>query len=87
MDDAIHCFRYYAGILKAPCGGSYEVNDGFGAMHSYTIHEPVGVCALITPMELSAADGSLEAGAGSGRGQQRGLQTQLKLCAVLCETV
>lgn len=49
VDDAIHCFRYYAGILKAPCGGSYEVNDGFGAMHSYTIHEPVGVCALITP--------------------------------------
>lgn len=27
----------------------YEVNEGFGKMHSYTVHEPTGVCALITP--------------------------------------
>ena len=32
-----------------PSGASYEVNDGFGPMHSYTIKEPVGVCGLITP--------------------------------------
>lgn len=49
VDDAIHNFRYYASLIKAPCGGVYEVNEGFGKMHSYTIHEPVGVCALITP--------------------------------------
>ena len=49
MDDAIHCFRYYAGAMKTPCGGYYEVNEGFGKMHTYTIHEPVGVCGLITP--------------------------------------
>lgn len=49
VDDAIHCFKYYAGLIKAPCGGTYEVNDAFGKMHSYTVHEPVGVCALITP--------------------------------------
>lgn len=49
IDDAVHCFRYYAGLLKAPYGGAYDVNDGFGKMHSYTVHEPVGVCALITP--------------------------------------
>ncbi len=49
VDDAIHNFRYYAGLIKAPCGGVYEVNEGFGKMHSYTVHEPVGVCALITP--------------------------------------
>lgn len=49
VDDAIHCFRYYAGIIKAPSGGVYEVNSGFGKMHSYTVHEPVGVCAEITP--------------------------------------
>lgn len=49
VDDAVHCFRYYAGLLKTPHGGAYEVNDGFGKMHSYTVHEPVGVCALITP--------------------------------------
>lgn len=49
VDDAIHCFRYYASLIKAPCGGVYEVNEGFGKMHSYTVHEPVGVCAQITP--------------------------------------
>ena len=49
VDDAIHCFRYYAGAMKTPCGGCYEVNEGFGKMHTYTIHEPVGVCGLITP--------------------------------------
>lgn len=49
IDDAIHCFRYYAGMIKAPYGGVYDVSDGFGPMHSYTIHEPVGVCGQITP--------------------------------------
>ena len=49
VDDAIHTFRYYASLIKTPQGGVYEVNDGFGKMHSYTIHEPTGVCALITP--------------------------------------
>ncbi len=49
VDDAIHCFRYYAGIIKAPYGGVYDVSDSFGPMHSYTIHEPIGVCAQITP--------------------------------------
>ena len=48
VDDAIHCFRYYAGAMKTPCGGYYEVNEGFGKMHTYTIHEAVGVCGLIT---------------------------------------
>ena len=49
VDDAIHCYRYYAGLIKAPYGGVYDVNEGFGKMHSYTVHEPVGVCGLITP--------------------------------------
>ncbi len=49
IDDAIHCFKYYAGLIKAPYGGVYDVNDNFGQMHSYTIHEPVGVCGQITP--------------------------------------
>lgn len=49
VDDAIHCFRYYASLIKTPHGGCYEVNTGFGEMHSYTVHEPVGVCAEITP--------------------------------------
>lgn len=49
VDDAIHCFRYYAGIIRTPQNGVYNVNDNFGKMHSCTISEPVGVCALITP--------------------------------------
>ncbi|MBP1736795.1 MAG: aldehyde dehydrogenase family protein [Oscillospiraceae bacterium] len=49
VDDAIHCFRYYAGLVTAPSGVTYDVNDGFGPMHSYTVAEPVGVCGQITP--------------------------------------
>ncbi|MDY3766011.1 MAG: aldehyde dehydrogenase family protein [Lachnospiraceae bacterium] len=49
VDDAVHTFRYYSSLIKTPHGGVYEVNEGFGKMHSYTVHEPVGVCALITP--------------------------------------
>lgn len=49
VSDGVHTFRYYAGMIKAPQGGVYQVNDGFGKMHSYMVHEPVGVCAQITP--------------------------------------
>ena len=49
VDDAVACWRYYAGLITKPQGGVYEVGDGFGPMHSYTMHEPMGVCALITP--------------------------------------
>lgn len=49
VDDAIHCFRYYAGLIRTPKEGVYSVNSNFGTMHSYTVTEPVGVCALITP--------------------------------------
>lgn len=49
VDDAVHCFRYYAGLIRTPQGGVYGVNSNFGRMHSYEVHEPVGVCALITP--------------------------------------
>ncbi|WFR58291.1 aldehyde dehydrogenase family protein [Anaerocolumna sp. AGMB13025] len=49
VSDAAACFKYYAGLITKPQGGVYEVNNGFGPMHSYTVHEPVGVCAQITP--------------------------------------
>lgn len=49
VDDAVACFRYYAGLIGKPQGGVYDVGDGFGPMHAYTLHEPVGVCGLITP--------------------------------------
>ncbi|WP_243655532.1 aldehyde dehydrogenase family protein [Roseateles saccharophilus] len=49
IDDAAACFRYYAGLIGAPQGGVYEVSDAFGPMHAFSMHEPVGVCAQITP--------------------------------------
>lgn len=49
IDDGVHTFRYYAGLIKAPYGGVYDVNANFGPMHSFTVREPVGVCAQITP--------------------------------------
>ncbi|MCD7825285.1 MAG: aldehyde dehydrogenase family protein [Clostridiaceae bacterium] len=49
VDDAVHCFRYYAGLIRTPEGGVYQVNQNFGEMHSYEVREPVGVCAMITP--------------------------------------
>lgn len=49
VDDAAACFSYYAGLIGKPQGGIYEVADGFGPMHAYSLHEPIGVCALITP--------------------------------------
>ncbi|MFQ9626716.1 MAG: aldehyde dehydrogenase family protein [Enterococcus avium] len=49
IDDAYHCFLYYAGLIKLPHGGVQEVNDGFGKIHSYTVHEAVGVCGQIVP--------------------------------------
>lgn len=47
--DAAGCFRYYAGLIRAPHGGIQDVNGTFGPMHSMTVQEPVGVCGLITP--------------------------------------
>jgi len=49
IEDAIQCFRYYAGLITKPNGSVYNVNKGFGEMHTYTVHEPIGVCAQITP--------------------------------------
>ena len=49
IDDAVHCFRYYAGLITKPSGEVYNVNKGFGEMHTYAVREPIGVCAQITP--------------------------------------
>lgn len=49
IEDAAACFRYYGGLITKPQGGVYEVGDAFGPMHSFAMHEPVGVCAQITP--------------------------------------
>ncbi|GHH97737.1 betaine-aldehyde dehydrogenase [Neobacillus kokaensis] len=44
--DAAACFRYYAGLIKAPDGQTYHVGDPMQAM---VVREPVGVCGLIVP--------------------------------------
>lgn len=66
--DAAACFRYYAGLIGKPQGGIYEVGDGFGPMHAFTVHEPVGVCALITPWNypLLMATGKLAPALAAG---------------------
>ena len=45
--DAAACFRYYAGLITKPLGQTYEVSDP--AIQSFTVREPIGVCAQIIP--------------------------------------
>ena len=48
MDDIANCFRYFGNLVGA--GGQERVVDtGIAAVDSRVVHEPVGVCALITP--------------------------------------
>ncbi|MFC4597335.1 aldehyde dehydrogenase family protein [Cohnella hongkongensis] len=46
VNDAIACFRYYAGIATKPHGQSYEVSD---PVQAFVVREPIGVCAQIIP--------------------------------------
>ncbi|MGW3622568.1 aldehyde dehydrogenase family protein [Streptomyces sp. NPDC000880] len=48
MDDIAKCFRYY-GNLTASGGRDRIVDAGNPEVDSRVVHEPVGVCALITP--------------------------------------
>jgi betaine-aldehyde dehydrogenase len=48
MDDIANCFRYF-GNLVASDGKDRLVDTGNPAVDSRVVHEPVGVCALITP--------------------------------------
>jgi phenylacetaldehyde dehydrogenase len=41
--------RYYAGWARKLTGQTLDVSLPGGAFHTYTIREPVGVCALIVP--------------------------------------
>jgi len=47
VDDVIGCFRYYAGIAGSDAGR--VVDTGRDDAISRVVHEPVGVCGLITP--------------------------------------
>ncbi|KUJ70770.1 betaine-aldehyde dehydrogenase [Streptomyces albus subsp. albus] len=48
IDDAAHCFRYF-GQLAATGGTDRVVGTGSPDIDSRVVHEPAGVCALITP--------------------------------------
>lgn len=49
MGDTASVFRYYAGLITKPSGNMIPTNEGFGKTYAYEKHEPIGVCALISP--------------------------------------
>jgi betaine-aldehyde dehydrogenase len=49
VDDVIGVFRYYAGMAAAGSDAGRLVDTGQAHVRSRVVHEPVGVCALITP--------------------------------------
>lgn len=46
VEDSIHCFKYYAGLISKLNGLSYEVDDD---VQTIMVREPMGVCAMIVP--------------------------------------
>ena len=56
-------YYYYGGLADKIQGAVVPVDkpDHF----TYILREPVGVCAMVIPVELAAAAGRLEAGAGA----------------------
>jgi betaine-aldehyde dehydrogenase len=46
VNDAIACYRYYAGLATKPHGQTYEVAD---QMQALVVREPIGVCGQIIP--------------------------------------
>jgi betaine-aldehyde dehydrogenase len=49
VDDVIGVFRFYAGMAAAGSDAGRLVDTGQAHVRSRVVHEPVGVCALITP--------------------------------------
>jgi len=47
VDDVVSCFRYYGGIAGTDAGR--VIDTGSVDAISRVVHEPIGVCALITP--------------------------------------
>jgi betaine-aldehyde dehydrogenase len=47
VDDVVAVFRYFAELADKDAGR--VVDTGIPGVHSRVVHEPVGVCALITP--------------------------------------
>lgn len=47
IDDIVNCFRYFGHLVASETGR--VVDTGREGVDSRVVHEPVGVCALITP--------------------------------------
>jgi betaine-aldehyde dehydrogenase len=49
VDDVVSVFRHYAGLAAAGAEAGRAVDTGRADVVSRVVHEPLGVCALITP--------------------------------------
>ncbi|MBZ4018809.1 aldehyde dehydrogenase family protein [Streptomyces purpurogeneiscleroticus] len=49
MDDIAACFRYFGRLITEEGDAGRNVDAGSATVESRVVHEPVGVCALITP--------------------------------------
>ncbi|MEV0603807.1 aldehyde dehydrogenase family protein [Streptomyces sp. NPDC050315] len=49
MDDIAACFRYFGRLVTEEGDAGRTVDAGSATVDSRVVHEPVGVCALITP--------------------------------------
>jgi len=49
VDDVVAVFRHYAGLAGAGVDGGRTVDTGRADVVSRIVHEPLGVCGLITP--------------------------------------
>ncbi|MET7680984.1 aldehyde dehydrogenase family protein [Streptomyces sp. NPDC005423] len=47
IDDIVNCFRYFGRLVASETGR--VIDTGTAGVDSRVVHEPVGVCALITP--------------------------------------
>jgi acyl-CoA reductase-like NAD-dependent aldehyde dehydrogenase len=52
MNEAVETLRFYASLCGKSDGRVIDTGDEHNH-HSYTIHEPIGVCGLITPWNYS----------------------------------
>ena len=68
---AVDHFRYFAGCIRAQEGSVCEIDH---TTYAYHFHEPLGRGRPDHPVELPAADGGVEGGAGARRRQLRGAE-------------
>ncbi|MET7638053.1 aldehyde dehydrogenase family protein [Streptomyces sp. NPDC005438] len=67
IDDVTAAFRYFAELVAAESPGRV-VDAGTPDVHSVVVHEPVGVCALITPWNYPLLQASWKAAPALGAG-------------------